>query len=376
MAEVGVIFGGPSPEHYVSVLTGLQAAREIASSLGHTVHGLYWSLAGDWFEVAPTLEAKDFLEGTPPSAQPLRLVVGPDGGFAGESKRLGRGRPLEVSAVVVCCHGGPGEDGSLQGALDLAGIRYTGPSAAGAALGMDKLAFFGIVAAAGLPALPRQLLTPDTADVGFGGPYIVKPRFGGSSIGIAVVHDLDAARVILANSVHMANGAVLEPYRSDFYDLEVAVRTWPKLEMSAIARPLRTKGAGGAAGEPEILGYADKYLGGEGMASAPRELPALLAGELKDRLERAAATVAEISGVRGVGRVDFLSDGAELMVNEINTIPGSLARYLWVDPPLPFATLLQDLLDEARSRPPQRLSSAGADNSILKGASSIAAKLA
>jgi D-alanine-D-alanine ligase len=376
MAEVGVIFGGPSPEHDVSVLTGLQAARELASSLGHTVHGLYWSKAGDWFEVAPTLEASDFTDGTPPSAQPLRLVVGTAGGFTGESKRLGRGRPLELSAVVICCHGGPGEDGSLQGALDLAGIRYTGPTAAGAALGMDKLAFQGAVTAAGLPALSRRLLTPDTTDVGFPGPYIVKPRFGGSSIGIEVVHDLDAARLLLANSVHLANGAILEPYRSDFYDLQVAVRSWPKLEVSAIERPLRTKRAGGAAGEPEILGYADKYVGGEGMVSAPRELPALLTGELQDQLEKAAVTVAEISGVRGVARVDFLSDAGELMVNEINTIPGSLARYLWVDPVVPFAALLQDLLDEAESRPAQRLSSAGADGSVLKGASSIAAKLA
>jgi D-alanine-D-alanine ligase len=376
MAEVGVIFGGPSPEHGVSVLTGLQAARELAGSLGHAVHGLYWSKAGDWFEVAPTLEGGDFIDGAPPSAQPLRLVLGPDGGFAGESRRLGRGRPLELSAVVICCHGGPGEDGSLQGALDLAGVRYTGPSAAGAALGMDKLVFQAVVTAAGLPALPRKLLTPDTADVGFDGPYIIKPRFGGSSIGIEVVHDLDAAQVLLANSVHLANGAVLEPYRPDFYDLEVAVRTWPKLELSAIARPLRTKRAGGAAGEPEILGYADKYIGGEGMVGAPRELPALLAGELQDELEKAACTVAEISGVRGIARVDFLSDGGELMVNEINTVPGSLARYLWVSPPISFATLLQDLLDEAASRPGQRLSSAGDDGSVLKGASSIAAKLA
>jgi D-alanine-D-alanine ligase len=358
------------------VLTGLQAARELTGSLGHTVHGLYWSKAGDWFEVAPTLEASDFTDGTPPSAQPLRLVVGTAGAFTGESKRLGRGRPLELSAVVICCHGGPGEDGSLQGALDLAGIRYTGPTAAGAALGMDKLSFRAVVAAAGLPSLPRTLLTPDTADVGFPGPYIVKPRFGGSSIGIEVVRDLDAARVLLASSVHLANGAILEPYRSDFYDLQVAVRTWPKLEVSAIERPLRTKRAGGAAGEPEILGYADKYVGGEGMVSAPRELPALLTGELQDQLEKAAATVAEISGVRGVARVDFLSDGGQLMVNEINTIPGSLARYLWVEPVVAFATLLQDLLDEARSRPAQRLSSAGADGSVLMGASSIAAKLA
>ena len=376
MAEVGVIFGGPSPEHDVSVLTGLQAARELAGSLGHTVHGLYWTKAGDWFEVAPTLEAPDFAEGPPASADPLRLVVGPGGGFSAEGKRLGRDRPLDLEVIVVCCHGGPGEDGSLQAVLDLCGLRYTGPSAAGAALGIDKLVFHSVVAAAGLPTLPRILLTPNTADVSFPGPYIVKPRCGGSSIGVEVVHDLDAARVLLASSVHLANGAVLEPYRSDFYDLQVAVRTWPKLEVSAIERPLRTKRAGGAAGEPEILGYADKYVGGEGMVSAPRELPALIGRNLQEQLAKAAVTVADASGLRGVARIDFLSDGSELVVNEVNTIPGSLARYLWVDPMVSFPTLLQDLLDEARKRPTQRLTSAGADGSVLKGASSIAAKLA
>jgi D-alanine-D-alanine ligase len=376
MAEVGVIFGGPSPEHDVSVLTGLPAARELAGSLGHTVHGLYWTKAGDWFEVAPTLEASDFVQGTPTSAQPLRLVVGPHGGFSAEGKRLGRDRSLNLDVVVVCCHGGPGEDGSLQAVLDLSGLRYTGPSAAGAALGIDKLVFHAVVSAAGLPTLPRILLTPDTADVGFPGPYIVKPRCGGSSIGVEVVHDLDAAKVLLASSVHLANGAVLEPYRSDFYDLQVAVRAWPELAVSAIERPLRTPRAGGAAGEPEILGYADKYVGGEGMVSAPREVPAMISSSLQERLKQAALTVAETSGLRGVARIDFLSDGSELVVNEVNTIPGSLAKYLWVDPVVSFSELLQDLLDEARNRPTQKLNSAGADGSVLKGASSIAAKLA
>jgi D-alanine-D-alanine ligase len=376
LSEVGVIFGGPSPEHDVSVVTGLQAARELAGSRGHTVRGLYWSKTGDWFEVAANLEADDFTAGAPRSAEPLRLVVGPGGGFSVESKRLGRGRQLELDAIVNCCHGGPGEDGSLQAVLDLAGLHYTGPSAAGAAIGMDKLVFHALVSAAGLPTLPRILLTEATTDVGFPGPFIVKPRSGGSSIGVEVVHDLAAARVLLANSVHLVAGAVLEPYRGDFYDLQVAVRTWPKLEVSAIERPLRTKRAGGAAAESEILGYADKYVGGEGMVSAPRELPAKLAGDLRDRLERAAITVAEISSLRGVARIDFLSDGSELVVNEVNTIPGSLARYLWVEPVVSFSRLLADLLEEARSRPTLKLTSAGADGTVLKGASSIAAKLA
>src|SRR5580704_3525994 len=155
MSELGVIFGGPSPEHDVSVLTGLQAARELVSSAGLEVRGLYWAKSGDWFEVAPTLEAGDFVEGVPASAVPLRLSVGPAGGFVPEGKRLGRSRPFELEVAVVCCHGGPGEDGSLQAVLDLSSIRYTGPSVSAAAIGMDKLAFYALMVSAGLPVLPR-----------------------------------------------------------------------------------------------------------------------------------------------------------------------------------------------------------------------------
>jgi len=112
------------------------------------------------------------------------------------------------------------------------------------------------------------------------------------------------------------------------------------------------------------------------MVSAPKELPAVLAGDLEEHIRQAAKTIAAISGLRGVARIDFLSDGTELKVNEVNTIPGSLARYLWVDPPVPFSKLLTDLLDEAQRRPAHRFTAAGADGTVLRGASSIAAKLA
>ncbi len=80
--------------------------------------------------------------------------------------------------------------------------------------------------------------------------------------------------------------------------------------------------------------------------------------------------------MRGVARIDFLTDGDELVVNEINTIPGSLARYLWIDPVVPFATLLTDMIAEAIARPTFFYSTSGADGLVLRGASSIAAKLA
>ena len=366
-APIAVAFGGPSAEHDVSILTGLQAARELSES-GRAVVCLYWSKTGDWFEVPPSLEAAAFVEGVPRGAEPLRLVAGAEGGFLGAG-RMGRQRPLALDVVVNCCHGGPGEDGSLQAAFDLAGLRYSGPAAAGAALGMDKLAFAGLVRAAGLPCLEREALGPDTA-LGFEGPYIVKPRFGGSSIGVEVVEDLETAKARLTANPHLRRGAVVEPFRKDLFDLNLGVRSWPTMALSAVERPLRS-GSGS-----EILGYADKYVGGEGMASAPRELPASLAPAVEKELRRAAAVVAELALLRGVARIDFLSDGEAVFVNEINTIPGSLARYLWVDPPLAFGTLLEDLLEEARRRPASHHSAAGADGTVLRGAGAIAAKLA
>lgn len=369
VSSPAVVFGGQSPEHDVSILTGLQAAHTLAQG-GAPVVAIYWSKTGEFFSVEPSLEGGAFEAGAPKGAKELRLVAGAGGGFiAAKGGLLGKDRPLDISALVNCCHGGPGEDGTLQAMLDLAGLAYSGPSVAAAALGMDKLAFAGAVAAAGLPALARALVEPGRA-APFAGPYIVKPRFGGSSIGIEVVEDWATAGALAGTSVHLRRGAVAEPYRPASYDLNIAVRTWPDLQLSAIERPLRSPGSG------EILGYADKYLGGEGMVSAPRQLPAEIPEAMEKEVRDAATSVASLAMVRGVARIDFLVDGSDWYVNEVNTIPGSLAKYLWVDPsPVPFATLLGDMLTEAVRRPTYRPDATGADGSVLRSAGSIARKL-
>jgi D-alanine-D-alanine ligase len=372
--EVGVVFGGPSPEHDVSVLTGLQAARALSKTPGvGRVRCLYWSRSAEWFEVPVDCEASRFVAAVPPGAKPLRLVLGTSPGFyARKGKISSREELLEIDVVLVCCHGGPGEDGTLQGVLDLSAIPYTGPSVAGAAIGMDKLAFGALVATAFLPSLPRVPLYLGSPQPDFPGPYIVKPRYGGSSIGIEVVDTFETATGRLHANVHLRRGAVLEPYRPDLYDLQIAVRAWPgpQVELSGIERPLRSdRGA-------EILDYADKYVGGEGMVSAPRELPAVISAELERDLRRAAVELTSLASVRGIARIDFLSDGDGFYVNEINTIPGSLARYLWITPRLSFETLLAEMLNEAIARPATQLSVSGADGSVLRSAGSIAAKLA
>jgi D-alanine-D-alanine ligase len=352
----GVIFGGPSPEHDISVLTGLQSVRALGDAIA-----IYWAKTGELFEVDADLEGGDFAAGAPAKARPVRLVTGE--GLLGR-----RDKPLDLTAVVNCCHGGPGEDGSLQGAFDLAGIRYTGPTVAGAALGMDKLAFGNAAAAAGMASLPRAVLTEATS-VDFAGPYIVKPRFGGSSIGVETVADIETARARIGANVHLRAGAIIEPYKAEAIDLNIAIRSYPHVELSAIERPQRTQSDG------TILDYRDKYVGGEGMASAPRDIPADIPAELAERIRSQATVIGTLAGVRGIARIDFLLDGEDLYVNEINTIPGSLAKYLWIDPPVAFAKLLTDMLEEAEQRPTTHYTTAGADGTALRSAGTIASKL-
>ncbi len=362
-----MLFGGPSPEHDVSILSGLQALRALAD---RDALGIYWTTTGAFFTVPTHVEAEAFLEGVPRGSSEVALRVGDAGGFVAVGGRRGRERRLDVDVVVLATHGGPGEDGTLQAALDLAGLAYTGPTVAGAALGMDKWAFGAVAAQSGLPTLPRALLTATTHTLAFEGPYILKPRFGGSSIGIDVVADLETARTRLSANAHLARGCVIEPYRGDLTDLQIAVTTYPEVRLSQVERPLRRSSSA------EILDYRDKYVGGEGMVGAPRELPALISADQASLIDHCARVLVEAASVRGVARIDFLANDRELYVNEVNTIPGSLAKHLFVEPPLAFTSLLAGLLAEAVARPTHRYGAEGADGSVLRSAGSIAAKLA
>ena len=357
MAIPAVIFGGPSDEHDISILTGLQVIRALGE-----VHGVYWSKTGDWFEVDPGLEATDFVDGVPRRSRELSFVAASGQGL------LLKKRPLDIDVAVIACHGGPGEDGTLQGLLDLAGLRYTGPGQASSALGMDKLAFGAAMAAAGLPTLPRAIVSSGEEPApDFGGPFIVKPRFGGSSIGIELAEDWPTVLALKRGSSYFDQGAVIEPFLIGSRDLQVAVRTYPKWELSAIEAPARA-----AEG---IYSYDQKYLAWGGELSAGRELPATLDPGVEEQVERLSARVTDAAGLRGIARIDYLEREGEVVVNEVNTIPGSMAAYLWIDPPISREQLFRDMVDEARSGPVRRFSVAGSDGTALRSAGTIASKL-
>lgn len=353
MGQRGVIFGGPSPEHDISVSTGLQATHVLGD-----VIAIYWDKRGGFHSVDPSSEAIDFADGPPSKARPLTFRAEPGGGFV-LKKRL-----LEIDALLNCCHGGPGEDGTLQGALDLAGLRYSGPGQWGSALGMDKLSFGAVMTQLGLPTLPRVLVTNDLPS--FPGPYIVKPRFGGSSIGIEVVEDHATAMALLGSPI-MADGAVVEPYVGNCRDLQVAVRTYPEMTLSAVEEPVRAVSG--------LYSYEQKYLAwGEGGGIA-RKLPAPMTNHVASEVDRMTRIVTDAIGLRSVARIDFLEADGEVWVNEVNAIPGSLASYLWIDPPLTRRQLLDGIFEELEQRRPRVFSTHGADGTALRNAGSIASKL-
>lgn len=360
MSSTAVLFGGPSDEHDISILTGLQVTRALD---GEPV-ALYWSKTGDWFRVEPDAEASDFVDGVPRKARPVTLAASPGDGF------LRKRKPIGIDVAFIACHGGPGEDGTLQGVLDLAEIRYTGPGQAASALGMDKFSFGATMSAAGLPSLPRVLIpagSRESAPPDFDGPFIVKPRFGGSSIGIEVADDWETVLALVGSSPFYRSGGVAEPFLTGSRDLQVAVRTHPEMELSAIEAPART--------ESGIYSYDQKYLAWGEDVSAGRELPAGIAASLEERVRDLAVRVANVYGVRGIARLDFLEHDGELWVNEINTIPGSMAAYLWIDPPRDRRELFGDLVAEAAAGSARTFSTAGSDGTALRNAGTIASKL-
>jgi D-alanine-D-alanine ligase len=366
MSSWAVVFGGPSPEHEISILTGLQAERVLAGT-GKSVIPIYWAPSGEWFQVPSSSEAADYLNGVPKGSKPIDVRLSGDSGLYIKKKAL------DMEAALLTLHGGVGEGGGAAAMFSLLGIPATGSSLFAGAVGMDKLAFGGLMAVSGIPSLSREPLSV-LSEPTFAGPYIVKPRFGGSSIGIEIVEDIEAARAIGKASMHLRAGAVLEPYRPELVDLNISFRTYPTLEVTAVEKPVR------AASGTGLYSYAEKYLSGgageAGFMSAPREFPANIPAEVASNAATLARRVAEVTGLTGVVRVDLLFDETtgELYVNEVNSIPGALSLYLWA-PTVPAATVLTDALIEARDRRFVLPASGFGSGAALRAAGGIAGKL-
>jgi D-alanine-D-alanine ligase len=371
---VGLIFGSRSMEHGVSVLTAYQAFRVLDRSK-YDVTAIYITERGDWLasdrfdDVAGIpglpLDASRFEHTFRSHARPA--AIAPDAGVGGllslEPGGLLRrsGQRTRLDVALLALHGSHGEDGSVQGLLELAGVPYTGSGVLGSALGMDKLAMKDVWRARGLPVLPYLGLTRheweadreaqlDRLCGALAFPIFVKPAALGSSIGIARTANREDLGFAIDVAATYDRRMIVEQGLEGAVDINCSVLGNDELSASVCERPL-TSGA--------FLSYDDKYLQGKavktgatgGMEAMVRELPAKIPDEQARRIQELATEGFKALDCSGVARVDTLvaPDGT-VYLNEINTLPGSLSSYLWEASGLSFPQLLDRIIELAIER--------------------------
>ncbi len=355
--SIAVIFGGPSSEHDISILTGLQTSRILSTK--YEVVNIYWSKDNKWYLVDNDLESIDFINNSKITKKELTIKYDSNPGFYIKKKKIA------ISVVVNSCHGGPGEDGTLQSLLSLLKIKFTGPDLTTSQICMDKYSFYTFMKENNIPVLEKHLISSNKQPL-FGGPYILKPRFGGSSIGVEIVDNYETAVNIVINSSLYNNGATLEPYLNDSTDLLVGMRYFPSIDYSEIEKPIRTSNM-------DVFTYRDKYLDNGGLEGSKRELPAKLHETIKLQIFNILDKFSQIINIRGIARVDFLL-GDQLYLNEVNTIPGSHALYLWENKGVSKFELLDNMILEAENLNFE-WNIVGSDGTALKNAKDIQSKL-
>ncbi|MGI6269202.1 MAG: D-alanine--D-alanine ligase family protein [Candidatus Howiella sp.] len=363
---VAVFFGCSSVEHEVSIISGVQAMRALDREK-YDVLPVYVAKNGDMLSGETLFDIASYKD-IPALYKSCRQVW-----FCREGDRVfmksqatGLFKKPEAVAVDIALpvvHGTNCEDGSLAGFFEVLGLPYAGCDVASSAVGMDKNIFKRTIAADGLPVLPAATITSrmwleEREDVlacvreGVGYPAIIKPVNLGSSVGISKVSDASG----LEEAMELA---------FSFTDTVLAERAIVHLrEINCSVLGDREECAASPLEEPvmhdEILSYKDKYLSGgksvkggqtgpsKGMSSLQRKLPADLSSEKTAEIQELAVRTFRSLGCSGVVRIDFLldtSDDDRVYVNEINTIPGSLAFYLWEAGGLPYRELLDRMLE-------------------------------
>jgi D-alanine-D-alanine ligase len=357
--RIGVAFGGRSVEHDVSILTGLQALSVLEER--HSPIPIYIARSGRWYTGDALRELSTYQQDSgDPNAEEVnfdlhngRLLRASSGSSLLRSRRAPES--IELDAVVLATHGTQGEDGCLQGALELARLPYVGPPVGAAAVAMDKATTKAILAQAGLPALDHLALRRaewegdrtgvlTRAGAAFGLPVYVKPASLGSSVGVSrCATDADLADA-LELGFELDRVCLVEPAVEDGIEVNCAVIGRPGLppRASLCEQPLAAE---------SFLSFEDKYMAGaknEGMKGAQRLIPAPISDALTAEVKELAQRAFTAFSCAGVTRVDFLVDAQErVYVNELNTIPGSFSFYLWEPAGLPFADLMDELIDLA-----------------------------
>ncbi len=363
--KVAMMFGGKSVEHEVSVISGIQALLAMDTDK-YDVTPVYMTKQNemyvgddigniDAYKDIPGLLKKSTRVIMINENNQVKLVSYPP-------KKLGKNTEIPIDIAFPVVHGTNVEDGAFQGYLKTVGIPFVGCDVTASAVGMDKFIQKAILKEAGIPVLDAKIFTlsdyaevekmADDIEAAIGYPVIVKPVNLGSSVGISVARTRAELISSIDDAFRYATKVLVEHAITKLREINCSVLgDENEAEASECEEPMHTE---------DILSYEDKYVSnakgggtkGSGMASVSRKIPADLTPEKREEVRDLAVRSFKALGCNGVSRIDFMidEDNGNLYFNEINTIPGSLAFYLWEPVGVPYKELLSKMIDLALKR--------------------------
>lgn len=358
--KIGVIYGGETVEHEVSVISALQAMNNLNEDK-YDIVPIYISKDRIWYTGHMLRDIEFYKEFEDEKKYATKVMLYKKGKTFLLQRTTGLFRKdiTDLDVILPVVHGNNVEDGSLAGLLDSIGIPYLGSHVLGGALGQDKVVMKQVMESVNLPIVPytwfydseyldnKENILKEIKKIGY--PVIVKPATLGSSIGIEVAKNEKDIESKIEDAMEYDTKIVVEKVIENLTEVNASVLgNYEYQKVSPLEEVM---------GEDEILSFADKYLGNakskgtasKGMASTSRIVPARISEKLTKEIQDTAKQVFKVLNLSGVCRVDFLIDNKEnkFYVNEPNTCPGSLSFYLWKEAGMKYSELLDEMVSIA-----------------------------
>lgn len=358
--KIGVIYGGETVEHEVSVISALQAMNNLNEDK-YDIVPIYISKDRIWYTGHMLRDIEFYKEFEDEKKYATKVMLYKKGKTFLLQRTTGLFRKdiTDLDVILPVVHGNNVEDGSLAGLLDSIGIPYVGSHVLGGALGQDKVVMKQVMESVNLPIVPytwfydseyldnKENILKEIKKIGY--PVIIKPATLGSSIGIEVAKNEKDIESKIEDAMEYDTKIVVEKVIENLTEVNASVLgNYEYQKVSPLEEVM---------GEDEILSFADKYLGNakskgtasKGMASTSRIVPARISEKLTKEIQDTAKQVFKVLNLSGVCRVDFLIDNKEnkFYVNEPNTCPGSLSFYLWKEAGMKYSELLDEMVSIA-----------------------------
>lgn len=379
--KVGVFFGGKSVEHEISIITAVQAMLAFNEDK-YDVVPIYITKNNKFYtgELLKDIEQYKDIKNVIEKSQRV-ILQNIDGKVRLLAYPIKMFKKAEIDYIDIAfpiVHGTNVEDGTIEGFLHMLDVPYCGCDILSSAVGMDKFAQKAILAANNIPVLTAKcfdmkkynrnqesILADIEKDIEY--PMIVKPVNLGSSVGIRKVHNKKELEDAIDYGFEFSLKVLVEHAVENLRELNCSVLgDYENAKASECEEPVNSD---------EILSYQDKYLSGEkngskGMSGTKRKLPADVSKEISDKVKEYAIDAFKALGCNGVVRIDFLmnNETKEVWLNEINTIPGSLAFYLWEATGVKFSELLEEVVNLGlKRRREEEMVTYSFDTNVLAG---------